>query len=83
MRNAELLNFFYLKCRAFHTVLCEQIEKKYGFKNSVLSTSIIFSPKNAVSHTTRSKYPSFFPIMQIFQRSHEPDKRQQIGNEWR
>lgn len=83
VKNSELLNFFYLKCRAFYTMLCEQIKKRYDFKNSVLSSLTIFSPKNAVSHTTRSKYPSLLPIMKVFQRFYEPDKRQLIDNEWR
>ncbi|KAF2895458.1 hypothetical protein ILUMI_10717 [Ignelater luminosus] len=68
---------FYIRCREFLIVACSEIQKRFDFRNSLLSQISIFDPK------CDNKPNSIFSIIKRLNRIVNLENIQKIDDQWR
>ncbi|KAB0790621.1 hypothetical protein PPYR_14935 [Photinus pyralis] len=81
----QLEQDFRLRCRQFLITACEQIKKRFDFRDGILKFLTALSPENALSNSFRSHYPSLQPLYAVSKRflPNNVNMIQAIDDEWR
>ncbi|XP_064111176.1 uncharacterized protein LOC135218659 [Macrobrachium nipponense] len=80
------LKEFYKRCRDFLVIACAEINKRYDFKDTVISKLCCLTPENAISNSFRKSTPSLYSLiveLPLIVSPHDCSVIQKIDDQWR